>query len=211
MVAQLLGRLRRALQRALHPSRRAQAVARLEEAGRIRGVLVICLGNICRSPFAAALLARRLTEHDIVVHSAGLIGPGRHSPPAAIGSAATWGVDLRDHRSRVVTPALLAEVDLVVAMDTMQRGVLRHDYGVPDRAILLLGDIDPGPFPGRAIADPYDRPRKDFDAVYTRIERCTEALSRILLRVNAATPRRHAPVTRSRTHSEAPRISASSS
>ncbi|MBW8837767.1 MAG: hypothetical protein JF605_22730, partial [Burkholderia sp.] len=138
--------------------------------------LVICHGNICRSPYAAAVLAYRLRPHGIRVLSAGLIGPGRPSPAVARTAALARGIDLKDHRSQLVTPALLAQVDLVIVMDARQRAVLHHDYGVPARDIVVLGDLDPGPIPGRGIADPYDRPLAEFNEVYSRIDRCLNSL-----------------------------------
>src|SRR6266480_5816007 len=85
----LMGTIARTLRntpdRLLHARRRREARGRL--AGRRpASVLVICHGNICRSPFAAALLARELAPHGIPVTSAGFIGAGRPAPPEALRS-----------------------------------------------------------------------------------------------------------------------------
>jgi protein-tyrosine phosphatase len=82
-------------------------------------VLVICTGNICRSPVAAAFLARSLAGAD--VSSAGLVAPGRRADPMSAAAAGVKGIDLADHRSRVIDRRLLTEdgADLVLTMERM--------------------------------------------------------------------------------------------
>lgn len=176
----LLGRIRRAGERRLHPWRRARALARLRGRPGPVSVLVVCLGNICRSPFAAAVLERTGGAMITAAGSAGFIGPGRPVPPAGLEAARQLGIDLAAHRSRLLTPALLERADLVVVMEPAHAARLRHDYGWPSRNIVLLGDLDPGPVPGRRIIDPIDRSLAKYVEVYTRIERCTAELVRAL-------------------------------
>jgi protein-tyrosine phosphatase len=79
---------------------------------------MLCTGNMCRSPAAAALLARRLAalgEH-VAVRSAGLARPGCASPPEMVSVMAGYGIDLRSHRSRVVGRDELADAALVLGM-----------------------------------------------------------------------------------------------
>jgi protein-tyrosine-phosphatase len=176
MVTELLKGMRLAVARAMHPSRRDRAIEIVRAHAGARTLLVICHGNICRSPFAAAVLDYRVRPRGMRVLSAGLIGPGRPSPAVARAAAAARGIDLSAHRSQLVTPALLGQVDMVIVMDARQRAVLHHDYGVRYRDIVMLGDLDPAPIPGRGIADPYDRPLAEFEEVYARIERCLTVL-----------------------------------
>ena len=77
MVAELLRRLRRVPNRMLHGSRRRAALASLAARPTPANILVLCNGNIFRSPFAAAVLRRALESSGIRVESAGLMGPGR--------------------------------------------------------------------------------------------------------------------------------------
>ncbi len=65
-----------------------------------------------------ALLRRRLDERgiDAVVTSAGLLRGGAPATEAAVEAMAAEGLDISGHRSRQVTPELIAEADLVVAM-----------------------------------------------------------------------------------------------
>src|SRR3989442_1788473 len=106
--------------RLLHPWRR-RAARRALSARAPRSILLVCHGNICRSPFAAVLLQRALGPAGIRVHSAGFIGPNRPSPPEAVTAAARYGVNLSDHRSRVLTADLVRSTDPLVVMDPAQR------------------------------------------------------------------------------------------
>src|SRR5262249_35813369 len=117
---------------------------------------------------------------------------GRGSPAAAIQAGLRRGVDLRLHRSQLVTPALAAGADLVLVMDGRQRAVLRFEYGVPDGNLVVLGDLDPVPIPAPALPGPYDRPAADYERSYARIERCVAALLALLSRGAGLTRRQSA-------------------
>jgi protein-tyrosine phosphatase len=191
--------MRLAVARAMHPSRQERAIRTVREHAGAKTLLVICHGNICRSPFAAAVLDYRVKPRGMRVLSAGLIGPGRPAPGVARAAALARGIDLSAHRSQLVTPALLAQVDLVIVMDARQRAVLHHDYGVRHGDILVLGDLDPAPIPGRGIADPYDRPLAEFEEVYARIERCLGVLVNAfgeLAQTRRANPAKRAAIQR---------------
>jgi len=102
-----------------HPATsRERAVATLTGADQ---VLFLCWGNVCRSPMAARYCESRLADRGVegvTVASAGLgEREGRPSPPDAVATAADYGVDLRDHRSRRLTSDLVAESDAVFVMD----------------------------------------------------------------------------------------------
>jgi protein-tyrosine phosphatase len=173
----LLSRIRRTPERLLHPWRRRRAQARI--AGRVAPemVLVVCHGNICRSPFGGLVLRRLLAPQGIRVESAGFIGPGRSAPPEAIEAAAARGVDLGEHRSRVLTQALVASAGLVVVMDAEQAGEIRMRFGRARSDVIVLGDLDPEPIATREILDPVYQPVSVFSEVYARIERCSARLA----------------------------------
>src|SRR5438309_3712174 len=57
--------------------------------------------SICRSPFAAALLAADLAGVGVRVESAGFMGPNRRCPPAAVTVAARRGVRSEEHTSEL--------------------------------------------------------------------------------------------------------------
>jgi protein-tyrosine phosphatase len=170
--------LRHTPDRLLHAMRRRQALARLR-AERPVSVVFVCLGNICRSPYAAHAFRRRAGSGDLQVASCGMIGPGRTVPAEGQAEARRRGVDLTEHRSQLITPELLRHAELVVVMDTRQRQTVVA-RGVPASRVLILGDLDPWPIDTRTIRDPYNQPQSVFSDVYARIDRCVNALAHAL-------------------------------
>lgn len=170
------------VERLLHPMRRRAAVRRLSRAGTPRSLLILCHGNICRSPYAA----RRLRQDCSLaagpmprIDSAGFILPGRESPEIARRVARERGVDLGEHLSQVVDSELVAGADVVLVMTSGQRRDLRNDIpAARTLPVLLLGDFDDGQPDRRVIRDPYGRSESVFHAVFERIDRCCRGLCR---------------------------------
>ena len=82
-------------------------------------LLLLCTGNICRSPMAEGILRRRLDELgvDANVHSAGLLDLGREASAPAVEVMGERGVDLSSHRSRQMARRLISDADLVICME----------------------------------------------------------------------------------------------
>lgn len=205
------GRARRALARlrdqTLHPWRRRRARARLRALPPPRNVLFLCLGNVCRSPYAEyrfrALAAAR--GHDtLTVDSAGFIGPGRAPAELALDAARARGIDTGTHRSRVVDDALFAAADLIVLVDAAHGRRLRRLHRSAEAArgggtgateatggpvaatrtrpaTVVLGDLDPEPARRRRIRDPWGQEPEIFERVFDRLDRCLEALAELVL------------------------------
>ncbi|HKC39692.1 MAG TPA: hypothetical protein VKC15_09155 [Gemmatimonadales bacterium] len=173
-------RLRHAPDRLLHPLRRRAVLRALRARRPPRTILVVCYGNICRSPFAAGVLARALRGGERggpLVASAGFVGPGRGAPPDGIVAAEGRGIDLSAHQSQLLTPALAAEAELIVVMDVRQQRTVCERFGRLPGDVILLGDLDPQAIDTRAIHDPVDQPLTVFERSYARIERCVESLA----------------------------------
>jgi len=179
-MADLLLRVRRTPERLLHPLRRRKALDILRARRRPKTILVVCHGNICRSPMAAELLGRDLAPFGIAVQSAGFIGFNRPAPAEALAAAERHSVDLSAHRSRLVTAELVRAADLIVVMDPSQRRVICERFGRLPKDVVVLGDFDPTPVDTRTIRDPVDQKREVFDAVYERIARCARELVTVL-------------------------------
>jgi protein-tyrosine phosphatase len=176
----LVRRVRRSPDRLLHRLRRRKAFESLRGRPRPKTVLVVCQGNICRSPLAAALLSRELAPFGIAVQSVGFLGFNRPPPAEAIAAAERYGVSLAEHRSRLVTAELARAADLIVAMDVTQRRLVCERFGRLPTDVIVLGDLDPTSVETRAIRDPIDQSRAVFDEVYARIARCVRGLARVL-------------------------------
>ncbi len=176
----LLVRVRRTPDRLLHPLRRRKALEAMRGRHRPATVLAVCHGNICRSPFAAALLGRELAGFGIAVQSAGFLGFNRPPPAEAMAAAARHGVDLSNHRSRLVTTELVRTSDLIVVMDQAQRRLVCERFGRRPIDVVVLGDFDPVPVEMRTVRDPVNESRAVFDEVYERIQRCVRQLAGVL-------------------------------
>ncbi|MGQ0743922.1 MAG: arsenate reductase/protein-tyrosine-phosphatase family protein [Acidimicrobiales bacterium] len=80
--------------------------------------MVLCTGNVCRSPVAHRLLADRTARAglDVRVSSAGFWRAGQPASASSVSLLAERGIDASAHRSTLVTPELLGEADLIVGM-----------------------------------------------------------------------------------------------
>jgi protein-tyrosine phosphatase len=122
----------------------------------------VCLGNICRSPTAAAIMAHRVAEAGlrdrIVIESAGTGGwhVGEGPDARALAEARRRGVAM-EHRARRFDRRDFARLDLVLAMDRANLDDLRRL--APDEAsrrkVRLLRSFDPEAPAGAEVPDPY--------------------------------------------------------
>lgn len=126
-------------------------------------ILTICVGNICRSPLAHALLARELPGHQVL--SAGLNAlVGYPADPAVIQIAKEQGLDLTTHRAQQVTSVMCKHAELILVMEQMHKTQLEQLYPQVRGKVFRLGLF--GEFD---IADPYRQPREAFDTAYQGI------------------------------------------
>jgi protein-tyrosine-phosphatase/predicted ATP-grasp superfamily ATP-dependent carboligase len=148
-----------------------RAIVRARLPRRVSRVLVLCKGNICRSPFAAELLKKRATDRNIrlEIRSAGLdTTPGHDAYPLAKAASREYGVDLDHHRTTPITMDMVSWADLVLVMETAH---VVNLYGMSSAArskTFLLGH-----FASRAttdIRDPYDGTAEDFSRCYAIID-----------------------------------------
>ncbi len=112
-------------------------------------VLCVCTGNICRSPMLTGLLRKRLAEEglDVAVAGAGIATEDGVPPsPHAITAMNEIGIDISALRSRQITPAIVAETDLFVALSVQHGVTLAFQYSVDPELIVV---------PGEGISDPY--------------------------------------------------------
>ena len=160
-------------QNAIHEWRRARGGPPRLDAS-VGRVLVICYGNICRSPFAAGLLARRLPS--LEVRSAGLEArDGKAAEPNATRMASRHEIDLRAHTAHRMLADDVGWADLIIAMEGYQCARVRRRWPAGAAKTHLLGDFfDRGPF---LIADPYGHDDETFAATFERIARGVELLA----------------------------------
>ena len=135
-------------------------------------IIVVCRGNICRSPFAEKAI-ENLHLPRISVRSAGTMPfEGLPSPELAVEQAGNFGVDLRSHHSKMLNAEDVAGADLIVAFDKINRHDLLTRFPEAARKLVQLGHligID-------EIIDPVMGDGEFFNRVYRLIEKSVEKL-----------------------------------
>jgi protein-tyrosine phosphatase len=160
--------------RLFHRRRHLAACRRLASELPPRRILVVCYGNVCRSPYLEAVLKQALPS--VQLASAGFIGSDRRVPEASATVSSRRGIDLSGFRSRPLTALAVNCADLVIVMDANQARELTARYPITSRRIMVAGDLDPRFDETRAIRDPWNQSREVFEACFDRLERCAETL-----------------------------------
>ena len=175
----------------VHSLRRWVARVRLRRV-KGYGILFVCQGNLCRSPYAAGALDHLsgFGERDVDIESAGFMTEIPTPPRTAIEAAAARGIDLSAHTAQLVTRALVKNSDLIVVMEARQRHRIERIFRTKVPPVIVLGDLDPQSGHGRDISDPIQKPREAFDATFARIDRCIAVLAEHVCGVDREVSRR---------------------
>ncbi len=114
-------------------------------------ILVVCAGNICRSPMGEAFFKQALADKGYTIDSAGIIGLVNHpADDKAIKVMADIGIDISEHRGKRLNEKLIAEFDLVLVMTQRQVAEMGRQWPFSKGRVFRIGhwlDID--------VADPY--------------------------------------------------------
>ncbi len=137
--------------------------------GRPRRILLVCLGNICRSPTAEEVLRAHARRQglDLLLDSAGTADyhVGAAPDPRSVHHARLRGYDLGGLRARQVSPEDFAAFDLVLAADEQNLALLRRLCPPEHRPKLALFLGDEG------LPDPYYGDATDFEKVLDLVEK----------------------------------------
>ena len=145
-------------------------------------ILMVCMGNICRSPTAEGVFRHLVGEAGLRDHihidSAGTHGYHVGAPPdeRSTHHARLRGYELSDLRARQLKPVDFARFDLILAMDHDNLALLQEDCPAEHRSKLrrLMEFAPPGL--GDVVADPYYGGKQGFETVLDHVEAACEGL-----------------------------------
>ncbi len=128
-------------------------------------ILVVCVGNICRSPTGERLLSGALPQKR--VSSAGISAmTGCHAEKIASEIAAQHGISLEGHVARQLTSTMCRDADLILVMEKNQvEQVAQINPAVRGKTMLFGHWLNQ-----REISDPYRKSRDAFEATYGLLE-----------------------------------------
>lgn len=134
-------------------------------------VLMVCLGNICRSPLAHGIFQNLVADQNIKVDSAGTANyhTGAAPDPRSIEIATIHGIDISRQKARQFVVEDFDQFDYIYVMDySNQQNVLRLVRNDQDRAKvhLLLGNAE--------VEDPYYGGKEGFSVVFNKIQKACQ-------------------------------------
>lgn len=147
-------------------------------------VLMVCLGNICRSPLAEGILKSKVNPNDIYVDSAGTAGyhVGELPDRRSIAVAQKYGIDLTDQRSRKFAMTDFDTFDLIFVMDQSNyQDVLSLARNSRDISkIKMILDAVPN-VNATNVPDPYYGGDQGFETVYRMLDKACDHIITTML------------------------------
>ena len=142
-------------------------------------VLMVCLGNICRSPLAHGILREKTSELGWQVDSAGTIGyhAGESPDPRSVATARKHGIRINDLVSRKMEPEDFDAYDRIYVMDRSNyENVMALARNDEDRkkVEMILNEVNPGA--NYEVPDPYYGGEHGFENVYRMLDEATDVI-----------------------------------
>ena len=144
-------------------------------------ILMVCLGNICRSPLADGILRYKVQQHnlDVIVDSAGTSSwhQGENPDQRATACAKKYGVDISKLVARQFSKNDFDEFDKIYVMDSSNyRDVLKlaADETDEQKVEMILNVVNPGK--NKSVPDPYFGGEEGFDDVYKMLDEACEKI-----------------------------------
>ncbi|WP_288442384.1 low molecular weight protein-tyrosine-phosphatase [uncultured Chryseobacterium sp.] len=141
-------------------------------------LLMVCLGNICRSPLAEGIMKAKLPDH-YMVDSAGTISmhEGEHPDKRAIKTAANHYIDISRQRSRPITRKDFETFDKIYCMDiAVMEDVVSKTKNEEERQKVSLFLEVLEDHKNAEVPDPYWGDMNDFEKVFQLLDKGCEAI-----------------------------------
>lgn len=147
-------------------------------------ILMVCLGNICRSPLAQGLLASKLPKNDFFVDSAGTGNwhVGKQPDERSIAVAERNNLDISLQKGRLFLPSDLETFDYIYVMDNSNYNdviAMSTNEDQKSKVQLILNELFPGE--NVDVPDPYYGLQNGFDTVYKMLDETCEVIAKKLL------------------------------
>jgi len=146
-------------------------------------VLMVCLGNICRSPLAEGILKSKIDPSKVYVDSAGTghwhVGNSPDERSIAVGRK--YNVDITDQRGRQFSAKDFDNFDLIYVMDTFNKEDvldLAQNEDHRKKVKLILDEIFPGE--NVDVPDPYLGGNIGFESVFKMLDEACERIAKKL-------------------------------
>ena len=139
----------------------------------MRKILIVCTANRCRSPMTERLFKKILQSQgqppgEWLVTSAGAwTVDGIPPDDNLIAAMAAFGIDIGDHRSRMLDAAIMADQDLVLVMEDHHKEALCFEFPAQSDRVFLLSEMIEQHFD---INDPFGGPLKAYQRTAEQLE-----------------------------------------
>jgi len=148
-------------------------------------VLMVCLGNICRSPLAEGILKSKIDPEKVHVDSA---GTGDYNidnipDPRSIAVAKRYGLDISNQRGRQFQSEDFDRFDLIYVMDNFNFAdviSLARNEDDKKKVYLILNEVFPGE--NVDVPDPYKGEEQGFENVYKMLDEACEIIASKLMK-----------------------------
>ncbi|MFU9047305.1 low molecular weight protein-tyrosine-phosphatase [Acinetobacter tibetensis] len=132
----------------------------------IQNILVVCIGNICRSPMAEYFLKQEFPQ--LHVESAGISGLiGHNADDKAILCMQRHGIDMQAHIAKKLNADLIKKSDLILVMSQNQQKHIEQTWPFSKGKTFRLGH-----WQGKNVPDPYQHEQAVFDDTCQLIQNC---------------------------------------
>lgn len=144
-------------------------------------ILMVCLGNICRSPLVEGILQSKANKAGLLwtVHSAGTAGYHVGEAPHHLSQkvAKLHGIDISTHKGRQFCAEDMDSYDFIYVMDAANyqdvKRIAKHRWNEA-KTDLILNEIYPGQ--NRSVPDPWYGTEEGYHAVYEMLDKASDAI-----------------------------------
>ena len=155
-------------------------------------ILIVCTANICRSPVGEALLKDRLQKRGLTQWTVGSAGTWalwlRGASQFSIDVCENMGLNIKEHRSRMIDERLLEQADLVLCMEAGHVEALQAEFTSQANKIYLLSEMVEKSY---SVPDPYGEPLAMYQKMADELSILIDNGLERIIELAGKTARRH--------------------